>query len=180
VAGVRIIIFVDIDCGHELDELHDVSITTPLDNDILQYNTLTSLWENTNTPIFGNTTISGELIVTENVTSSQQFAPTNIATITPTGATATIDLNTGNVQVLDLSAAAAGDVTVTLSNMLTGGSYVVKVIQHATVPVNVIFTGVLWSSGTAPTISIGANAIDIISLIYDGSTMYGTYVQDFS
>jgi hypothetical protein len=39
-------IFVKIDNGYELDELHNVSITTPLDNQALVYETATTLWKN--------------------------------------------------------------------------------------------------------------------------------------
>ena len=39
-------IFVKIQNGYELEELHNVLIINPLDNQILQYNSSTSLWEN--------------------------------------------------------------------------------------------------------------------------------------
>jgi hypothetical protein len=39
-------IFVKIDNGYELDELHNVSITTPLNNQALVYETATTLWKN--------------------------------------------------------------------------------------------------------------------------------------
>jgi nitrogen fixation protein len=39
-------IYVKIMNGWELDELHNVSITTPANNDILQYQSSTSLWKN--------------------------------------------------------------------------------------------------------------------------------------
>lgn len=39
-------IFVNVNNGFELDELHDVLITTPANNDILTYESATSLWKN--------------------------------------------------------------------------------------------------------------------------------------
>jgi hypothetical protein len=39
-------IFVKVDNGYELDELHNVSIIDPLNNDLLQYNQSTGLWKN--------------------------------------------------------------------------------------------------------------------------------------
>ena len=39
-------IYVKVDNGYELDELHNVAITTPLNNQVLQYETATSLWKN--------------------------------------------------------------------------------------------------------------------------------------
>lgn len=40
--------FVKVQNGFELEELHNVSITNPQDGQILQYNSSTSLWENVN------------------------------------------------------------------------------------------------------------------------------------
>ena len=39
-------IFVKVDNGYELDELHNVSITTPANNEVLTYESSTSLWKN--------------------------------------------------------------------------------------------------------------------------------------
>jgi hypothetical protein len=39
-------IFVKVDNGYELDELHNVSITTPANNEVLTYESATSLWKN--------------------------------------------------------------------------------------------------------------------------------------
>lgn len=39
-------IFVKVDNGYELDELHNVLIDTPLEKDVLQYEASTSLWKN--------------------------------------------------------------------------------------------------------------------------------------
>lgn len=39
-------IYVKVDNGYELDELHNVSITTPANNDLLTYESSTSLWKN--------------------------------------------------------------------------------------------------------------------------------------
>jgi hypothetical protein len=47
-------IFVHIQNGYELEELHNVRITSVQNNDVLQYNSLSSLWVNTN-----NITING-------------------------------------------------------------------------------------------------------------------------
>ena len=39
-------IYVKVDNGYELDELHNVAITSPANNDLLQYDSATSLWKN--------------------------------------------------------------------------------------------------------------------------------------
>jgi hypothetical protein len=38
--------YVKVQNGYELDELHNVSAQNPNDGDLLKYNTTTSLWEN--------------------------------------------------------------------------------------------------------------------------------------
>ena len=40
-------IFVKVDHSYELGELHDVLITSPVNGNVIQYNSTTSLWENT-------------------------------------------------------------------------------------------------------------------------------------
>jgi hypothetical protein len=39
-------IFVKVDNGYELDELHNVKITTPVNNNVLAYTSASSIWEN--------------------------------------------------------------------------------------------------------------------------------------
>jgi hypothetical protein len=61
-------IFVKIDNGYELEELHNVKITSPTNNDVLTYNSLSGIWVNkTNStnylPLSGGT-ISGDIEIT--------------------------------------------------------------------------------------------------------------------
>lgn len=57
-------IFVKVDNGYELDELHNVKITTPLLDDFLMYDTVQSVWKNKNMhgtkgyiPYYNDTTV---------------------------------------------------------------------------------------------------------------------------
>ena len=59
---------------------------------------------------------------------SKNIGVTQADTVTPAGTTQTLDLNLGNVQVLDLDTA-SGDVTLTLSNPLKGSRYLIFIIQ---------------------------------------------------
>jgi hypothetical protein len=59
-------IFVKVDNGYELDELHNVKITTAANNDVLAYTSATDIWENKTvetalgyTPVQSNTAITG-------------------------------------------------------------------------------------------------------------------------
>jgi len=51
-------IYVKIDNGYELDELHDVKITAPTGNDLLAYNAITGFWRNVDIKEVGGVTTS--------------------------------------------------------------------------------------------------------------------------
>lgn len=99
-------------------------------------------------------------------------------TLTPTGVTQTINWQTGDYQVLNLGSA-GGDVALTLSNPVGGTIYTLKIIQHATVAKAVTWPAtVKWALGSAPIISTGASAVDVITLLYDGTNYLSYYAQD--
>jgi hypothetical protein len=101
------------------------------------------------------------------------------STLTPTGTTQTIDWNNGNVQILSL-ASASGNVTLTLNNPVAGATYAIKVIQHATAAKSLVWPAAAkWPGGTAPTVSTGASAVDLITLYYDGSVYLGDQGKDY-
>jgi hypothetical protein len=60
----------------------------------------------------------------------------------------------------------------------------VKVIQHASSAKNITWAAssgaVKWALGTAPTISTGASAVDIIQFWFDGTNYWGTFIQNLS
>lgn len=91
------------------------------------------------------------------------------------GATPVIDFSLSPAQSGTLNANA----TMTLTGGQSGGAYVLRVIQGASA-FTLTVTGVKWPSGSAPTISTGAGAIDILNFYYDGTTYYGTFAQAFS
>jgi hypothetical protein len=41
-------------------------------------------------------------------------------------------------------------------------------------------TTVKWSAGAAPVLSTAANSTDIVSFIYDGTTLFGTGLKGFA
>lgn len=57
-------IFVKVDNGYELDELHNVLITTPLNNQSLVYETSSTLWKNKDLRIADVQTVSSSATVT--------------------------------------------------------------------------------------------------------------------
>ena len=106
----------------------------------------------------------------------QQF---NIATIT-FAETASWDMNTA--QVASLTLTGSGTLIENPTNIVAGGTYLLYVIQDATGGWSVTWdTAFKWPSGTAPTLSTGANAYDVIAFSsYDGASLDGVIQQNFS
>ena len=100
-------------------------------------------------------------------------------TSTPDGYSQVINLSNGNVQVLNLNSA-LGNITVTFIGLDAGMSWILKVMQDTGTAINATFPGVKWAGGSVPTVSTGLGAIDIFSFIFDGVTIYGSAVQNFS
>jgi hypothetical protein len=65
--------YVRVQNGYEMDELHNVSAVSPANNDILKYNTSTSLWEKSNVLSTKQDTITGAAttITSSNLTASR-------------------------------------------------------------------------------------------------------------
>jgi hypothetical protein len=59
------------------------------------------------------------------------------------------------------------------TNMKDGGTYILRVIQDGTGSRTLAYGSAYKWSGGAPVLSTGANAVDIISFISDGTNMYG-------
>jgi hypothetical protein len=74
-----------------------------------------------------------------------------------------------------------GACSLTITGLTAGGTYNLIVKQDATGSRIVTWvTTVKWSAGAAPVLSTAANAIDIVSLIYDGTTLFGTALKGFA
>jgi hypothetical protein len=140
----------------------------------------------TGTTIYGIKQIGASALneLQGNLTSEGQIWSQQPASAMPiTTNNATFDCDNGNGQVLNLNSATA-DVTLTFTNMKAGGTYFLKVIQNAITPYNIgtysVSGGnILFPSGTAPTISTGASAIDTIVFYYDGTNLLANYSQDY-
>ena len=92
------------------------------------------------------------------------------------GTAKTIDLSAGMKQKITLT----GNCTVTFSNPDIG-HYLLKVIQDATGSRTLTLPSGKWVGGSAYTPTSDANAVDILSIYYDGSTYWYSVVGlDFS
>lgn len=111
----------------------------------------------------------------------EQVIASTPGTKTPAGTTETIDWKDGLSQILDLDTA-SGDVTLTLNNPVAGQSYLLKIIQGATARDVILPSTVLFPGATAPTtldISITDNAIDTLTLYFDGTNYLGGFGENY-
>jgi hypothetical protein len=93
-----------------------------------------------------------------------------------------IDWNNGAVQEFTLNVS-GGTVSLsgaTWSNPVTGGCYMLKLIQGATpTSVSAWPSSVKWGLAGAPALSSTSGLIDIVNLFYDGTNYYGTYALGY-
>jgi hypothetical protein len=120
-------------------------------------------------------TITGDITANNNIVMSGQ-ASSAIFTLTD-GATITPDFDNGPIQTVTLE----GNRTLANpSNAKDGASYSIIVKQDTTGSRTLGYgANYKWASGTAPTLSLGSNAVDILTFISDGTNMYGVEQKDF-
>lgn len=67
------------------------------------------------------------------------------------------------------------------TNLVNGGTYILRVVQDGTGSRTLAYgTAYKWPGGTAPTLSTGANAVDIITFVSDGTNMFGVIQKGFA
>lgn len=125
-----------------------------------------------------------------NVTFTAKWAMGLSGSLSVTGqiVTPTQTLTDGTNIAWDVDASAIAKVTLggnrTLSaptNLRDGGTYVLRVIQDGTGNRTLAYNSVFkWPGGVAPVLSTGANAIDILTFVSDGTNLYGSIQQAFA
>ena len=93
------------------------------------------------------------------------------------GASYTLDWNNGQKQRITLT----GNITtLTLTAPPGVGNFLIKIIQDGTGGRTITWpASVLWPGGTAPTLSAGGGARDIITFYYDGTDYHGQFGLNF-
>jgi hypothetical protein len=87
------------------------------------------------------------------------------------GGTVSVDWNNANVQSVVLG----GNRTLTFANGQDGGQYSLILKQDGTGGRTVTWPAtVKWPGGTAPTLTATANAIDVVGLVFDGTSYLGS------
>ena len=88
------------------------------------------------------------------------------------GATETINWNNGNVQYLIMDV----NLTLSFSNPVSGHAYTLILKQDGSGTNSVTWpANVTWPGGTAPTITTTANAVDVVTLIYNNEDSLDEY-----
>lgn len=130
------------------------------------------------TPILGDasaTSITAAAITSSGDITAKRYKLTMPSTITA-AATTTIDLSTGNVFTVNMG---LNVTSLSLTNPAVG-TYLIKFVQDATGVRDVTFpTAWKWAGGVIPSLTNTANKIDVVTLVYDGTTYYATIVQNF-
>lgn len=144
-------LFVKVQNGYEMDELHNVSAQSPSNGDILVYNTTTSLWEKTQnttgtvTSVGGTGTVNG-LTLTGTVTSSGNLtlggtldlsSPPAIGGTTPAAGTYTTLSLTGTTNQVSSVAVTSNPAAPSAGNLKTfartiAGGYTAPAFLNAT------------------------------------------------
>ena len=126
----------------------------------------------TTTELFGSTVLSG---TAREYTKTQNFDMTTLSD----GANISWDLSQNQVASVTL----AGNRTLDApSNQVAGATYILIVKQDGTGSrtLNTSASAYKFPGGTEPTLSTGANAVDILTFVSDGSSMFGVAQLNFS
>lgn len=91
---------------------------------------------------------------------------------------ATVDWDNGNIQSITLPSGAS---TYTPSNPQAGATYILKIIQPSAGDGIITWgSSVKWPGATAPTLTASNAAVDVVTLIYDGTNYLATSVLNLS
>jgi hypothetical protein len=158
-------VYVKVQNGYELDELHDVKIDNPVNNQVLTYDSATDLWVNATNPADG-------------VTSITATAPLTGGTITSTGSIGLDQtaLNIAQSQVTNLVSDLAGKANLAGGNAFTGAQTIT-----ASTATQVPLTLVAASGQTANLLSTAGGArIPAAGNYFIAPGITSTFVADFN
>jgi hypothetical protein len=111
-------------------------------------------------------------LISSNV-KAKTFELTQPSSINSTSTT-TLDLSTGNV----LQVVLTGSTTLAFTNPKIG-TYIIKIKQDAAGNRTLNFPTIKWADAAVPTVTSTANAVDLLTIIYDGVDYYGSCLQNF-
>ena len=140
-------VFVKIQNGYELDELHNVLISSVANNDVLKYDSTSGVWKNV-----PQTSLHTALVQTPTYSANK-----------------TIDWSQGNVARITLT----GNIAITNSGAYDGQKLLLELKQDGVGGRTISFTSEtrFGTDITGITLSTGANKIDKIGLIYNATDL---------
>lgn len=139
--------------------------------------THTGVYEPADATILKDADIGVSVQAYDAATAYTDTAQTFTATQTPFRATATATAGSSYTwtltagQVLELTFGAGNITTLSVSGGVAGTFYTLYLKQDGTGSRTAGWSGFKWPGGTVPTLSTGANAIDIFTFYYDGTSM---------
>jgi len=96
-------------------------------------------------------------------------------TVAGAGGTVNIAFPSGNIALITLTAST----TYTFSAHVVG-TYILKITQGGSGSYLITWPGtLLWSGGTAPTLTTTVGKTDIVTIVHDGTNFYGTYSLNY-
>ena len=152
--------------------------------------TVTNLTSSTATITNLSTTLTGDLTISTGsatvgtrvavVNTAQEYSRThNFDATSLTITSGTIPWNLAENQVAKLSVNTNSTLN-NPTNAVDGATYLLTVTQSGGNNTLSFGTAYKFPGGFAPTLSIGANDVDVIAFVSDGSVLYGVTSQDFS
>jgi len=125
---------------------------------------------------------AGQLAYSAGANKALSYASLSPSTLTD-GATITWAI--ASVPAVNATVTIAGNRTLNITNAVTGGTYVLRVVQDATgTRTLTLGTGCTWkvvSGGAgAITLSTAANSVDILSFYYDGTNCYANLGKNYN
>lgn len=133
-----------------------------------------------NTNTFTATSINaGTLNASSNITSNGDITAKRFKLTMPTAiaalASTNLDLSTGNVFTVNLT----NSITSFTTSNPAVGTYLIKLLQTVGSKTVAFPATWKWAGGVIPTLTTTLNKLDIVTLIYDGTSYYATIVQNF-
>jgi hypothetical protein len=159
-------IFVRVQNGFELDEIHDVNVTNVQPNDTLIRNSGNTLWINQN---FGTTVTNSNITL-------KQYQETRVD-LGSTGGSLTLNMANGSIFAMTATSSISN---IALSNAGVGASGTLIITQDGTGGKTLTTTSAWKFANGAKTLSTAAGAIDIISFFTDGTTVYAALSKGYS
>lgn len=140
----------------------------------------TALVLNGSKVITSSTTTSAELAFVHGVTSSIQTQLNALGSSEfnagNSGSSLTINYANGAAQLVTMT----GSSTFTFSNGITGGAYVLRLVQGGSGSYTVTWpASVVWPGGSPPTLSTTVGEVDLINFYYDGTAYRGSFALGY-